>query len=166
MKAQTKKSKMIAFFRTNPNAKPKDVAAKFKVAMPTIYAIRKQALAGSDWKTAAIMTSNKPVAIDEVAVLDQNAANLVYQASLGRKQRFQASNQANAQQYGGDHYVNMGVQPWKAMEAWMSTEAFAGFLRGNAIKYLARADKKGGVEDLKKARHYLDKLLEVLGGNE
>jgi hypothetical protein len=112
------------------------------------------------------MTSNKPVAIDEVAVLDQNAANLVYQASLGRKQRFQASNQANAQQYGGDHYVNMGVQPWKAMEAWMSTEAFAGFLRGNAIKYLARADKKGGVEDLKKARHYLDKLLEVLGGNE
>jgi hypothetical protein len=165
MKAQTKKSKMIAFFKANPNAKPKDAAAKFKVAMPTIYAIRKQALAGSDWKTAAIMTSNKSVAIDEVAVLDQNAANLVYQASLG-KNRFQESNKANAQQYGGDHYINMGVQPWKAMEAWMSTEAFAGFLRGNAIKYLARADKKGGVEDLKKARHYLDKLLEVLETSE
>ena len=165
MKAQTKKSKMIAFFKANPNAKPKDAAAKFKVAMPTIYAIRKQALAGSDWKTAAIMTSNKSVAIDEVAVLDQNDANLVYQASLG-KTRFQGSNKANAQQYGGDHYVNMGVQPWKAMEAWMSTEAFAGFLRGNAIKYLARADKKGGVEDLKKARHYLDKLLEVLETSE
>ena len=83
MKAQTKKSKMIAFFKANPNAKPKDAAAKFKVAMPTIYAIRKQALAGGDWKTAAVMTSNKSVAIDEVAVLDQNDANLVYQASRG-----------------------------------------------------------------------------------
>jgi hypothetical protein len=158
MKAQTKKSKMIAFFKANPNAKPKDVAAKFKVAMPTIYAIRKQAL-GADWKVAAIMTSNTPLMADEV--LDHDAANLVYQASLCKK-RFQESDKANAQQYGGDHYINMGVQPWKAMEAWMSTEAFAGFLRGNAIKYLARADKKGGVEDLKKARHYLDKLLEVL----
>jgi hypothetical protein len=70
--------------------------------------------------------------------------------------------QADEQQYGGDHYKEMSVQPWKAMEAWMSTEAFAGFLRGNAIKYLARTDKKGGVEDLKKARHYLDKLIEVV----
>ena len=31
---------------------------------------------------------------------------------------------------------------------------------GNAIKYLARCDDKGGLEDLKKARHYLDKLIE------
>jgi hypothetical protein len=161
MKAQTKKSKMIAFFRANPNAKPKDAAAKFKVAMPTIYAIRKQALAGDDWKTAAVVTSNTPVAVDEVAVLDQDAANLVYQASLGRRQRMQSSTTANSQQYGGDHYISMGVQPWKAMEAWMSREAFMGFLRGNAIKYLARTDKKGGVEDMKKARHYLDKLIET-----
>jgi hypothetical protein len=165
MKAQTKKSKMIAFFQKNPNAKPKDVAAKFKVAMPTIYSMRKQALSG-DWKTVATVTSNTPIPLDEVETLDHDAANLAYQASLGRKQRFQGSSNANAQQYGGDHYVNMGVQPWKAMEAWMSPEAFAGFLRGNAIKYLARADKKGGVEDLKKARHYLNKLLEVLGAEE
>lgn len=42
----------------------------------------------------------------------------------------------------------------------MTRDQFAGFLRGNAIKYLARCDDKGGVEDLKKARHYLDKLIE------
>ena len=68
----------------------------------------------------------------------------------------------NLQQHGGDHYVKMSVQPWQAMEAWMSPEAFVGFLRGNAIKYLARADKKGGAEDLRKARHYIDKLLEMV----
>jgi hypothetical protein len=47
------------------------------------------------------------------------------------------------------------------MEAWMSHEAFLGFLQGNAIKYLARWKDKGGIEDLRKARHYLDKLIEV-----
>jgi hypothetical protein len=63
-------------------------------------------------------------------------------------------------QIGGNHYANKKVQPWHAMEAWMTRDQFAGFLRGNAIKYLARCDYKGGVEDLKKARHYLDKLIE------
>jgi hypothetical protein len=43
----------------------------------------------------------------------------------------------------------------------MSKEEFAGFLRGNAIKYLARCNDKGGVEDLRKARHYIDKLIEL-----
>lgn len=67
---------------------------------------------------------------------------------------------ANATQVGGDHYASKAVQPWEAMEAWMTHEQFSGFLRGNAIKYLARCDDKGGIEDLKKARHYLDKLIE------
>jgi hypothetical protein len=70
---------------------------------------------------------------------------------------------ADSYQVGGTHYASKAVQPWEAMEAWMSSEAFAGFLRGNAIKYLARCEDKGGVEDLKKARHYLDKLIEVEG---
>lgn len=69
---------------------------------------------------------------------------------------------ADAIQVGGEHYKRRAIQPWTAMEAWMSPEAFAGFLRGNAIKYLARCDDKGGVEDLRKARHYLDKLIEVM----
>jgi len=42
----------------------------------------------------------------------------------------------------------------------MSPAQFAGFLRGNVIKYVARCEDKGGLEDLKKASHYLDKLIE------
>lgn len=67
---------------------------------------------------------------------------------------------ANAQQIGGNHYTRLSVQPWAAMASWMSRDAFNGFLRGNVIKYVAR--DKGGIEDLKKARHYLDKLIEEL----
>lgn len=64
-------------------------------------------------------------------------------------------------QVGGTHYVSMEVQPWDAMQSWMTTQEFKGFLRGNAIKYLARCNSKGGVEDIRKARHYIDRLIEL-----
>lgn len=73
---------------------------------------------------------------------------------------------ARDRQVGGDHYARQQVQPWDAMEAWMPREQFIGFLRGNAIKYLARAGSKDPApQDYAKARHYLDKLLEVLASN-
>ena len=68
--------------------------------------------------------------------------------------------QGNDKQVGGTHYQNKTIQPWDAMEAWMSKEAFQGFLQGNAIKYIARWRDKGGVEDLHKAQHYIQKLIE------
>ena len=65
-------------------------------------------------------------------------------------------------QIGGDHYLNLGVQPWDAMNAWMSQEEYRGFLRGNAIKYLARAGSKGPAEDdFRKALHYVTALVET-----
>lgn len=64
-------------------------------------------------------------------------------------------------QVGGSHYISKTIQPWEAMQAWMSREAFSGFLNGNVIKYLCRYKDKNGVEDLMKARHCLDKLIEV-----
>ena len=70
--------------------------------------------------------------------------------------------EARKTQIGGDHYANKAVQPWDAMKCWMSPDQFEGFLRGNAIKYLARYPDKGAVDDVKKARHYLDALIEHL----
>lgn len=67
----------------------------------------------------------------------------------------------NDRQIGGDHYVSKSIQPWDAMEAWMSRDGFSGYLAGNVIKYIARYRDKNGVEDLKKASHYLAKLIEV-----
>lgn len=68
---------------------------------------------------------------------------------------------ANETQIGGTHYKDMAVQPWDAMRAWMTAEQFAGYLLGNVIKYASRHRSKGGIEDLRKARHYLDKLIET-----
>lgn len=74
--------------------------------------------------------------------------------------------EARKVQVGGDHYKNMGVQPWTAMQSWMTPEQYIGFLRGNALKYLARCDVKGGLEDVKKAHHYLTELIEFSGRQE
>lgn len=72
---------------------------------------------------------------------------------------------SQSRQEGGDHYTTLDVQPWDAMQAWMTHDQFLGYLRGNIIKYVARCDKKGGLEDLRKAEHYLQKLIEVYRGN-
>ena len=58
-------------------------------------------------------------------------------------------------QFGGNHYKGMAIQP---IEFIMKNNI--GFMEGNAIKYISRWRSKGGVEDLKKARHYLDMLIE------
>lgn len=74
---------------------------------------------------------------------------------------FDDSSTVRNTQVGGSHYKDMTIQPWDAMEQWMTQEEFQGFLAGNVIKYLARHKAKGGTEDLKKAKHYLDKLIDL-----
>ena len=72
---------------------------------------------------------------------------------------------ANDRQVGGDHYHTCGIQPWDAMESWMTREQFVGFLTGSVIKYVARK-KYDRLEDLKKAHHCIEKLIEVIGRKE
>lgn len=59
-----------------------------------------------------------------------------------------------------NYYKRGNVECFDAIAASMSLEGNLGFLKGNIIKYLWRYDQKGGIEDLKKARVYLDKLIE------
>ena len=68
---------------------------------------------------------------------------------------------ADAIQVGGNHYKDMGVQPWDLMEAALTKEEFVGFLKGNCIKYAMRAGRKDS-DDAGKFRHYKLKLQEVL----
>lgn len=67
-----------------------------------------------------------------------------------------ASSNANATQVGGDHYKSKTIQPWDYITSNGLT-----YLEGCVVKYVSRHREKGGVDDLKKARHYLDKLIEV-----
>jgi hypothetical protein len=63
---------------------------------------------------------------------------------------------ANDVQVGGSHYKGKSIQPWDYIAA-----NNLGYFEGNIVKYVSRWKDKGGVDDLKKARHYLDKLIEL-----
>lgn len=63
---------------------------------------------------------------------------------------------ANDKQVAGTHYKKYTIQPWDAIVDWQ-----LGFLDGCAVKYISRWKDKGGVEDIKKAIHFLEKLLET-----
>jgi len=58
-------------------------------------------------------------------------------------------------QVGGDHYKT-GIQP-----VVYNQVNNLGFCEGNVVKYVTRHQRKGGVEDLKKAIHYLEMLIEI-----
>ena len=57
-------------------------------------------------------------------------------------------------QTGGSHYSAMSIQPIDYIEANQ-----LGFCEGNVIKYVSRYRSKGGLQDLLKARDYLDRLI-------
>jgi hypothetical protein len=63
---------------------------------------------------------------------------------------------ANSLQVGGSHYKDKAIQPWD----YIASNSL-GYLEGNVVKYVSRWREKGGLEDLKKAQHYLTKLIEV-----
>jgi hypothetical protein len=62
---------------------------------------------------------------------------------------------ANETQVGGNHYKQFKYETWDVILDWG-----LGYLDGNAVKYLSRWRHKGGVDDLRKAKHYIEKLIE------
>ena len=58
-------------------------------------------------------------------------------------------------QVGGNHYKELSIQP---IEYILANKL--GFCEGNVVKYITRYKSKNGLEDLKKAKHYIDMLIE------
>lgn len=59
-----------------------------------------------------------------------------------------------------NHYCQGGIECIKAIEASMPPDGFQDYCKGNVLKYIWRWRDKAGVEDLKKARVYLNWLIE------
>ena len=65
-------------------------------------------------------------------------------------------NGSNDIQWGGNHYKDKPIQVWDFIAA-----NNLDYFQGNVVKYVSRYRDKGGLEDLKKARHYIDKIIET-----
>lgn len=63
---------------------------------------------------------------------------------------------ANNRQVGGNHYKTGGEEHWDRVNRLQLD-----YFQGQITKYVERWKKKNGVEDLKKARHFLDKYIEL-----
>lgn len=69
---------------------------------------------------------------------------------------------ANSKQVGGIYYKTMSVQPWDVVDGWTYDEQIAVYRHG-ALKYLMRMGTKDErIQEIEKAKHYIEKLLEVL----
>ena len=62
---------------------------------------------------------------------------------------------ASETQIGGSHYSEMVIQPIEFIH-----KNGLSFIQGNVVKYVCRYKSKGGIEDLNKAKHYIDLLIE------
>jgi hypothetical protein len=139
---KSKSAKVAEYFLANPTAVPKAVGAKFKVAMPSVYGIRKRVLSGS--------------------MLDKTEAPIIERGYTHPREEFKPSQRAKDMQFGGDHYKNMGVEPWDVVDTW-SREQRIGYYRGGALKYIMRMGAKDeSPMEVAKGKHYMEKLLEVL----
>ena len=57
------------------------------------------------------------------------------------------------------HYASGPIECIEAIEAQLTPEEYRGYLKGNCVKYQWRERQKGGVESLKKAQWYLNRLI-------
>ena len=62
-------------------------------------------------------------------------------------------------QVGGNHYKKYKIQPVEFI-----IKNNIGFVEGNIIKYVLRFKEKGGVQDLEKAKHYIELLIDSSKG--
>jgi len=69
---------------------------------------------------------------------------------------------AAERQEGGQHYKKMAIEPWDVIDTW-PLEQQIGAYRSGALKYTMRMGTKDeNIQELKKAGHYIQKLIEVL----
>lgn len=127
-----KANKLIQYFTAHPNASIGGAAKASGTTYGYAYKVKQKMVQASKRKQVEIVTASG-----------------------------QTLTSANDKQVGGNHYKGLNIQPWDAMQSWLTPEEFRGFLKGNAIKYLAR---RKNADDLQKAQHYLEKLNEVSKG--
>jgi hypothetical protein len=76
--------------------------------------------------------------------------------SDGMTEMYMEEATALQKQVGGSHYAEMAIQPIEFI-----TANNLSFLEGNIIKYVCRHQNKNGADDIKKAMHYCELLLQM-----
>jgi len=92
---------------------------------------------------------------------DQPSQNILRHEAWMKQQAMQQSDTVDMVN-SPPHYTHGDIECIDAIRAALGPEGFAAFCRGNVIKYNFRCDHKGGVQDVEKAKWYLDKLIDTM----
>lgn len=134
--------------------------AKFKIGDEVIMndnADKKYRYTCKGFRGVVTEINKKTVVLDDIWVVDIDDCDLYGEPVSETKKVDDSVNHPS-------HYTDGKIECIDAIESSMSKEAFKGYCKGNIIKYLWRYEHKGGMESLKKAMWYIDKLTEVIGG--
>ena len=146
-------------------ATPEEVKKRFETYLAKRY--------GADWETMKIKEKHP----DATSYLDINDGSwcmeiskhsngwnvwnnngLLYRNGIWveRLEEEEVNIKPSQTQIGGRHYSDMTIQPIEFIH-----KNGLSFIQGNIIKYVCRYKSKGGIEDLNKAKHYIDLLIEL-----
>jgi hypothetical protein len=64
------------------------------------------------------------------------------------------------------HYKTGKIECIEYIEDKLTPEEYRGYIKGNVLKYITREKHKNGDEDIRKAKWYLDRLVNRLGESE
>ena len=138
-------NKVRAYKLNNPKAMPKDIAAALGINVMRVYAINQY-----DQKKKEKLKKRKTLAAKKVAVL------------MGMQAQMTPKKPAPDNVNHPAHYKVGGIETIDFIEAKQLN-----YNLGNVVKYITRADHKGNnIEDLKKARWYLNREISKLDGGE
>ena len=137
----SKKQEIIEYITANPTAKAAAVAYLFGTSAQVVYQIK------SDAGLSKPRTSKtaKPKAAKKTAPRKARAKQVTVE--------IEEVDEVNHP----PHYLVGGIEVIDYIKAKLTPEEFRGYLKGNVIKYISRADHKNGMTDWGKADWYVDR---------
>lgn len=146
MKTASKTQQILGMLKGGASAN--DIAKKLKTSRNYVYYVKWNAAKQNAKKTAKKRKPKKTnVHLQKAVVRDNNPDMLPVELP-------EENDTALDMQIGGIHYIHMAIQP---MEYSMANKLDA--CQHTAIKYISRFRDKGGLDDLKKAKHVIDMLI-------
>jgi hypothetical protein len=137
----SKRQEIIEYITANPTAKAAAVAYLFGTSAQVVYQIKSDAGLSKPRtnKTA------KPKAAKKAAPRKARAKQVIVE--------IEEVDEVNHP----PHYLVGGIEVIDYIKAKLTPEEFRGYLKGNVIKYISRADHKNGMTDWGKADWYVDR---------
>ena len=99
------------------------------------------------------------------AIVVDSSKDEIQSVKLTQEQEKEVDNVVNDPVNHPSHYKGNGVECIDCIASAVSgLDGFHGFCAGNAIKYIFRFSHKNGIEDLRKAEWYIDRLIKAIPG--